>query len=328
MRDQVEFSAAAVYLFFSFSVQVTVCLSLHAFSIKTVCLQLPQRELPVFTKESDTEKRKKAKLRVNTLLSVVCFFTASKKFNVWELGLWAGGWGPTRKAGGPMNSSTTAACCVCLPFRPAAWTVEMWEHSSWLRCDQRLGHTNTQESVVTAHTHCQESALVGKKTPSFDFQRFLDATCRVCAAESIWGITGKKKKENPTATASTHKSTNAPHTFTLQQTISLFYSCIEIKSVISLKSHNVTNIQTLGFLPSCFPNVCYFFWIASDSVRMFCACFTDGMSIMLPQKVNAPWTVLQQEARAEIETSEETLMKTFHQQENVFTAEDINMTFM
>lgn len=33
----------------------------------------------------------------------------------------------------------------------------------------------------------------------------------------------------------------------------------------------------------------HFFLMAVASVTMFCACFSNGMSIMLPWKVNAPW---------------------------------------
>lgn len=33
---------------------------------------------------------------------------------------------------------------------------------------------------------------------------------------------------------------------------------------------------------------CYFSGTTTERVMMFCACFTEGMSIMLPRKVNAP----------------------------------------
>lgn len=59
MTDQVKNTAAACAcmrcLFF---VQVMVCLTPHAFSIKTTGSQLPQSELHVFTKELDTKKAK------------------------------------------------------------------------------------------------------------------------------------------------------------------------------------------------------------------------------------------------------------------------------
>lgn len=89
MRDQLKNTAAACActpcLFF---VQVMVCLTPHAFSIKTTGSQLPQSELHVFTKETDT---KKAKSRVYALSFVFPFFSSERDFDALRVRPWAGG---------------------------------------------------------------------------------------------------------------------------------------------------------------------------------------------------------------------------------------------
>lgn len=129
-----------------------VSLTPHAFSINTQSTtgsQLSQRELHAITKENDTKK--KAKLWVYLLPSGFFFsflFLKSKQdFDVCESDP-AQGAEAWLEVWGPMNRSTTVACCVCLPFCPAAWTVEMGEHLSWPRRKRRHGHTHT-------HTHCR-----------------------------------------------------------------------------------------------------------------------------------------------------------------------------
>lgn len=61
MRDQLKNTAAACMrtrcLFF---VRVMVCLTPHAFSIKTAGSRLPQSELRVFAKEAGTQKKAKS----------------------------------------------------------------------------------------------------------------------------------------------------------------------------------------------------------------------------------------------------------------------------
>ncbi|KAG7501475.1 hypothetical protein JOB18_000439 [Solea senegalensis] len=56
LRSSVRQAAAAITRCAQLCVQVMVCLTLHAFSIKTTGSQLPQSELRVFAKKTDTKK--------------------------------------------------------------------------------------------------------------------------------------------------------------------------------------------------------------------------------------------------------------------------------
>ena len=76
-------------------------------------------------------------------------FLSERDFDVCESGpgqgaeAWLERWGL-------MNRSTTVACCVCLPFHPAAWIVEVGEHSSWPRRWEAWAHTLKNDMM--AHT--------------------------------------------------------------------------------------------------------------------------------------------------------------------------------
>lgn len=93
---------------------------------------------------------------------------------------------------GLMKRSKNVACCVCLPFCPAAWTVEIGEHSSWPRRDGR--HGNAHWRMAWWCTHCSVPRKCPQRAIILDTQflrcrylLMLLATCRFYIAEKIWG---------------------------------------------------------------------------------------------------------------------------------------------
>lgn len=100
-----------------------------AFQLPSSCMSSPQvsKSQKKGGEEREKKKKKTPRPQVYTLPCVVVVFMWSQTLMFASQVPWPGwGVGPRLEwlNGCPMKRSTTVACCVCLPFRPAAWLVE------------------------------------------------------------------------------------------------------------------------------------------------------------------------------------------------------------
>lgn len=211
-----------------------------------------------------------------------------------------------------MKRSTTVACCVCLPFRPAAWSMEMGGWGCILHDQGEMGgmgaHTGEWHDGVHTAECAKKVPTQGNNPPYLKTQ--ICAVCYLLFLDFLysWKYLREYLKHKPDlwvksttfpATAITIKWTESKHCNNYQKFTPQFplFKVLRLSRGLHRFRSPLTSpfrVRLRGSSRFFSLRSCYLSGTTTDSVMMFCACFTEGMSIMLPRKVKAPCAGLQQ----------------------------------